>query len=260
MGVGGRLRVTGDHRAERRRVVGVVLAAGAGTRMGTPKALVRSPGRRAVADARGGRPARGRLRRGGRGSRCRRRPCTAARPDRSRRAGRRRRGLGGRAGASLAAGLRALGDEDTACVTLVDLPTLPAAVVRRVLGPGSDRDALRRAVFGERPGHPVLVGPDTVRALLAAVTADPGDRSAGRLAAAGRRDGRRLRRPVGRRGPDRDRDRTVMVPSVPSHRSCRRKPDRAWSVVSPACNARIRIDARIVLLRAVRQGGWRKRP
>ncbi|PZE96130.1 nucleotidyltransferase family protein [Curtobacterium sp. MCBD17_008] len=64
--------------------------------------------------------------------------------------------------ASLAAGLAgAREDDETAAVlvSLVDLPDLPVAAVRRVLDvPGDRRGALRRAVHGGRPGHPVLVG------------------------------------------------------------------------------------------------------
>lgn len=41
---------------------------------------------------------------------------------------------------------------NAAMVTLVDLPTLPAAVVRRVL---NGEGELRQAVFQGRPGHPV---------------------------------------------------------------------------------------------------------
>ena len=54
--------------------------------------------------------------------------------------------------ASLRAGLAAASG-DAVLVTLVDLPTLPAAVVERVLATGG----LAQAVFGGRPGHPVLI-------------------------------------------------------------------------------------------------------
>ncbi len=82
-------------------------------------------------------------------------------------------------GASLAAGLRVLDDGVVACVALVDLPTMPPTVVRRVTGASAGADVLRRAAFDGRPGHPVLVGPAHRGALVAAVTADPGDRVAG---------------------------------------------------------------------------------
>lgn len=160
-------------------VTGLLLAAGAGRRMGMPKALVRGPdgtpwvelGVRALLD-------------GG----CREvvvvlgaaagtaqefvpdhaevrsivAPDWAAGP-----------------GASLAAGLRALDGDTVACVSLVDLPTLPVAVVRRLVARADDSDVLCRAVFGDRPGHPVLVGPAHRAALVDAVTSDPTDRVAG---------------------------------------------------------------------------------
>ena len=63
-------------------------------------------------------------------------------------------------GASLAAGIAALPEADTALVSLVDLPGLPASVVERVLASGLRRDALARAVYAGRPGHPVLLGRD----------------------------------------------------------------------------------------------------
>lgn len=148
------------------RVVGLVLAAGAGTRMGRPKALVRDGDDRPWIDR-----AVAALLDGG----CpdvvvvlgaaadEARPLVPDLPSVSVvEAPAWGRGLG----ASLAAGLAALDgttpDEDTpdaALVTLVDLPGLPSAAVRRVLGPEPSRpDTLRRAVFGGRPGHPVLIG------------------------------------------------------------------------------------------------------
>ena len=62
-------------------------------------------------------------------------------------------------GASLRAGLAALA-ADAALVSLVDLPDLDAEVVRRVLGAGADAATLRRATYDGRPGHPVLIGRD----------------------------------------------------------------------------------------------------
>jgi molybdenum cofactor cytidylyltransferase/nicotine blue oxidoreductase len=62
-------------------------------------------------------------------------------------------------GASLRAGLAGL-DADAALVSLVDLPDLDAEVVRRVLRAGADAATLRRATYDGRPGHPVLIGRD----------------------------------------------------------------------------------------------------
>ena len=62
-------------------------------------------------------------------------------------------------GASLRAGLGSLGpDPEAVLVSLVDLPDVTAAVVRRVLDAGVDAAALRRASYDGRPGHPVLIG------------------------------------------------------------------------------------------------------
>jgi CTP:molybdopterin cytidylyltransferase MocA len=113
-------------------------------------------------------------------------------------------------GASLAAGLHVVGaddDVDAVLVSLVDLPGMPAAAVRRVLGgvpdPGAPRapglgpsalrpatpgtsallpSVLRRAVHDGRPGHPVLIGRghwDPLTAALDDADADDGDRGAG---------------------------------------------------------------------------------
>jgi CTP:molybdopterin cytidylyltransferase MocA len=64
--------------------------------------------------------------------------------------------------ASLRAGLAALEgtDADAAVVTLVDLPDVSATVVARVLRAGAGTGTLRRASYGGEPGHPVLLGRD----------------------------------------------------------------------------------------------------
>lgn len=64
-------------------------------------------------------------------------------------------------GASLRAGLRELADtsHDAALVHLVDLPDVTAAVVARVLAQAEPRpSALARASYDATPGHPVLIG------------------------------------------------------------------------------------------------------
>jgi CTP:molybdopterin cytidylyltransferase MocA len=64
-------------------------------------------------------------------------------------------------GASLRAGLDALAgvaDHDVALVTLVDLPDVGASVVRRVLAAGTGPGSLVRATYDGHPGHPVLLG------------------------------------------------------------------------------------------------------
>lgn len=210
-------RVDAD-RVDAARVVGVVLAAGAGTRMGRPKALVhRADGRSwldlsvtalldggcaevvvvlgaADREARALVPARPTVR-------------SVVAVDWAR-----------GPSASLRAGLaaaRATRGVDAVLVSLVDLPGLPAGAVRRVLadaagsadadgpgdtdgpgdadrpgdaaGPGAAagsaaiRASLRRASYDGRPGHPVLVGRDHWEALTAALAAPAaeGDRGAG---------------------------------------------------------------------------------
>jgi CTP:molybdopterin cytidylyltransferase MocA len=157
------------------RIAGIVLAAGAGTRAGGPKALRRDPdGTPWVARAVGA------LRTGG---------CDEvlvvlgdaaeeARPlvpvgaavvvaeDWA-------EGMS----ASLRAGLAtAPRDADAVVVTLVDLPSLPAAAVTRLLEGPVAPDALRRMTYGGRPGHPVLLGRDHWDAIAASAT---GDRGAG---------------------------------------------------------------------------------
>lgn len=80
--------------------------------------------------------------------------------------------------ASLDAGLAALDDlpASAVVVTLVDLPELPAAAVRRMLEAADDRRTLRQAVYGGRPGHPVVLGRDHWAPLRAALSGDHGAR------------------------------------------------------------------------------------
>lgn len=80
-------------------------------------------------------------------------------------------------GASLRAGLRALPPEATAAlVLLVDLPDVGAGVVRRLLGESVDPTTLRRASYDGRPGHPVLLGRDHWAAASETATGDRGAR------------------------------------------------------------------------------------
>jgi molybdenum cofactor cytidylyltransferase/nicotine blue oxidoreductase len=83
-------------------------------------------------------------------------------------------------GESLKAGLGALaaGDARAALVTLVDLPDVGPDVVRRILtswrDAGAKADALVRATYEGRPGHPVLLGRDHWAALRETLAGDVG--------------------------------------------------------------------------------------
>ena len=60
-------------------------------------------------------------------------------------------------------------------VTLVDLPEMPDEVVTRVLAEGPiTTDTLRRAVFNGRPGHPALIGRSHWGAVAASLGVDQG--------------------------------------------------------------------------------------
>jgi CTP:molybdopterin cytidylyltransferase MocA len=151
-------------------LTGIVLAAGAGTRMGTPKALLRSADGRPWLDI-----ATGLLGSAG----CD--PVLAV--------------LGAAIvevpsgvipviatdwelgmSASLRAGLHAASG-DAALISLVDLPELPLEVVLRVAaGPVSSR-TLRQAVFEGRPGHPVLIGREHWAAVADSLAGDQGARA-----------------------------------------------------------------------------------
>ncbi len=77
--------------------------------------------------------------------------------------------------ASLRAGLAALGDSDAAVLSLVDLPDVTAEVVRRV-ATGAGPSTLSRATYDGRPGHPVVIGRDHWAGVTASATGDFGAR------------------------------------------------------------------------------------
>ncbi|GAA4673799.1 nucleotidyltransferase family protein [Nocardioides nanhaiensis] len=161
-------------------VVGLLLAAGAGSRMGRPKALVSDDGGpwlpRSVQVLRAGGCPRVRVVLGA--------AVSEALPL-----------LDGLEGgdvevveahdwadgmaASLAAGLRSLADDETAgaaLVHLVDLPDVGPEVVARLVA-GAGPSSLARAAYGGRPGHPVLLGRDHWSGVLAGLEGDEGARA-----------------------------------------------------------------------------------
>ncbi len=79
-------------------------------------------------------------------------------------------------GASLRAGLAALTDETRCLITLVDLPDVGVDVIRRVLAQPNTTDVLARASYDAVPGHPVLMGRDHWTGATAAATGDRGAR------------------------------------------------------------------------------------
>lgn len=80
-------------------------------------------------------------------------------------------------GASLRAGLGSLGpDVEAVLVLLVDLPDVTAEVVARVLEGDADRSVLRRASYDGTPGHPVLIGRAHWPGVAASATGDRGAR------------------------------------------------------------------------------------
>lgn len=158
-------------------VHGLLLAAGAGTRMGRPKALVSDPDGtswlvRGVTV----------LREGG---------CPAVTVVLGAAAEAARELLAGTdssvvaaadwaegMSASLRAGLDALGETEAeaALVSLVDLPDVTPELVARVLATGDGPGVLARATYAGRPGHPVLLGRDHWAAVAVAAAGDTGAR------------------------------------------------------------------------------------
>ena len=154
---------------------GLLLAAGAGSRMGMPKAL--------VSDERGSWLVRGvRTLRGGGCS-----GVTVVLGARSAEAVDLLDGLGVDVviafdweegmSASLRAGLRAMPrDADAAVVLLVDLPDVGPEVVGRIVDTVTGPDVLARATFDGRPGHPALIGREHWAGVIATASGDRGAR------------------------------------------------------------------------------------
>ncbi|PRY69066.1 molybdenum cofactor cytidylyltransferase/nicotine blue oxidoreductase [Glaciihabitans tibetensis] len=171
--------------AEPTHLTGIVLAAGAGTRMGTPKALLHTADgtpwlRRAsqLLAAAGCDPVLVVL--GARADDARELLPTPAGVVRAVVAADWSEGMSHslRAGlaAAAAAAAAAAQTSTAALITLVDMPDLPLAVVRRVLGTSITPTSLRQAVYNGRPGHPVLMGSAHWAALTATLTGDRGAR------------------------------------------------------------------------------------
>lgn len=80
--------------------------------------------------------------------------------------------------ASLASGLGELATTgvDAAMIHLVDLPDVGALVAQRLLTPEPGRSSLRRAVYAGSVGHPVVIGREHWEPLVAELA---GDRGAG---------------------------------------------------------------------------------
>lgn len=64
-----------------------------------------------------------------------------------------------------------------ALVSVVDMPALPLAVVRRVAAEARTPWSLARAVFEGRPGHPVLIGSEHWGGAIASLSGDSGARA-----------------------------------------------------------------------------------
>lgn len=81
-------------------------------------------------------------------------------------------------GASLRAGLRSLtgSDDDGAVVSLVDLPDLVPETVARVLAAAEGPASLVRASYDGTPGHPVLLGRDHWAGVIETALGDQGAR------------------------------------------------------------------------------------
>ncbi len=170
------------------RVAGLLLAAGAGTRLGRPKALLRL-GNQTLAErmtevlAEGGcDPVVVVLGAGAEEARARIIPDNAATPRVSATLSRITREILINAdwatgmGSSLAAGLRALPEQDAVVVALVDQPGISPEAVRRLVEL-ADPEALAAAAYHGRRGHPVLFGRNHWDGIMAMAKGDMGARA-----------------------------------------------------------------------------------
>jgi CTP:molybdopterin cytidylyltransferase MocA len=155
---------------------GLLLAAGAGRRMGGPKALVAVGGeplvRRALRALQDGGAAPVVVVLGAEAAAVRAvLPAGVEAVEAT--------GWAGGMGASLRTGLEAVEALDgpaAVLVHLVDLPGVPGVAVARLLGAGTGADVLARAAYGGRPGHPVLLGRAHWPGVRAAAVGDAGAR------------------------------------------------------------------------------------
>ena len=157
------------------RVAGLLLAAGAGRRMGGPKALVELDGEPLVARALHALHDAGLDPRvvvlGAEADRAR--PVvTRADPDAEVVLA---TDWADGMGASLRAGLAALPDVDAVLVLLVDTPGIGAAALARVAA-AATREGIVRGSYDGRPGHPVVLGADHLTGVVAAAHDDVGAR------------------------------------------------------------------------------------
>jgi CTP:molybdopterin cytidylyltransferase MocA len=160
------------------RASALILAAGGGTRMGGPKALLEFQGRllveRAVETALAGGCAQAVVVLGARADEVRRRAALAparvvVNPDWA-------EGMG----SSLRAGLAALSVEstcDAALVLLVDQPFVGPTAVRAVLDAWREGARLVSAAYGGRRGHPVLFGHEHWAEAAGSAAGDSGARA-----------------------------------------------------------------------------------
>jgi CTP:molybdopterin cytidylyltransferase MocA len=158
---------------EHMSTIGLLLAAGAGRRMGRPKALVESWLADAVTGLRGGGCDRVVVVLGARADEAR--PLLEGYDAEVVVADDWDEGMG----ASLRRGLMTLreGDGTAALVSLVDLPDVGPEVVRRLLDRPVGSQTLARAAYDGTPGHPVLIGRDHWAGVDGSATGDRGART-----------------------------------------------------------------------------------
>ncbi len=155
-----------NNEAMSRRVIGVLLAAGAGRRYGKPKVLVDDWLRIAVRALRDGGCGTVVLVLGAVEIPAPPGVVTVTAADWE-------RGLSASVRTGLAQAERM--DADYAVLHLIDTPDVGAAVVARVLHRAlASREGLGRAWFDERPGHPVVIARRHWRGVLAAISGDSG--------------------------------------------------------------------------------------